>query len=49
MIEPGETEFYMHSISIPSESKFLRLAECTILEKDEWLFKFIFKIFIIKL
>ena len=34
-IEPGETEFYMHSISIPSENKFLRSTECTILEKDE--------------
>jgi len=31
IIEPGETEFYMHSIAIPSENKFIRVAECSIL------------------
>ena len=34
-IEAGATEFFMHSMAAPSEGKFVRSAECTILEKDE--------------
>lgn len=34
-IEPGETEFFMHTIAVPSQGKFVRSAECAIVDKDE--------------
>ena len=34
VIEPGQIEFYMHSMAIPSAGKFTRISECSI-EKDE--------------
>ena len=30
VIEPGETQFYMHCMAVPSKGKFKRVAECIV-------------------
>lgn len=35
MIAPGETEFYMHAMAMPSKGSYKRNAECLVIDREE--------------